>query len=341
MPSIETPEDAVLDLEIPASFPGDGTTMASFGEELRRQRELRSVTLREISDATKINIRFLEALEENDFKHLPGGQFNKGFIRAYSRHIGVDGEDMVNAYILEVRRQEDEAPAGRASTPRARLDPADRRALIALAVLAAIVVLIGVGVWFVFFKGHKVKTAAAETARAAHGRKNPASPAARGEAPAPGPGSVPSMGSAPAGAEGATGATGPSGAPSPAPEPQTPAAPAGHAAPGTDNTDLRSAAAASAGVEMTLRVVPLQSVKFGLRCDGKEVFAGTLEPGHPQNFACAGVYEVTVEDAGAVNLSIDGDRIYVGRRGQSIVGRHVSRANLPDFLNPPFEPPVR
>src|SRR5215475_5414037 len=170
MPSIETAKGGVLDSEIPAAFPGDGTTMASFGEELRRQRELRSVTLREISDATKINIRFLEALEENDFKHLPGGQFNKGFIRAYARHIGVDGEDMVNAYILEVRRQEDEAPAGRASAPRPRLDPADKRALIALGVLAVMVVLAGMGVWFLFFHGRKSRGAAAETARAAHAR---------------------------------------------------------------------------------------------------------------------------------------------------------------------------
>src|SRR5262249_41417890 len=183
---------------------------------LRRQRELRSVTLREISDATKINIRFLEALEENDFKHLPGGQFNKGFIRAYARHIGVDGEDMVNAYILEVRRQEDEAPSGRTSTPRARLDPADRRALIALAGLAAIVVLIALGIWFVFFKGHKVRSTAPQAARAAHGRKSPESSAATGAtgegSAAPASGSSNEPGSPPAGTEGATNATGQSGA---------------------------------------------------------------------------------------------------------------------------------
>lgn len=86
--------------------------MASLGEELRRQRELRQISLREISDATKINIRFLEALERNDFRHLPGGQFNKGFIRAYSRHIGVDPERLVDAYMEEMHRQDgpDEEP---------------------------------------------------------------------------------------------------------------------------------------------------------------------------------------------------------------------------------------
>lgn len=76
--------------------------MASFGDTLKRERELREITLREISDATKINVRYLEALEENRFDSLPGGLFNKGFIRAYSTYIGVDGEAMVNCYLQEI-----------------------------------------------------------------------------------------------------------------------------------------------------------------------------------------------------------------------------------------------
>jgi cytoskeletal protein RodZ len=81
--------------------------MASFGEEIKRERELRGISLREISDATKINMRFLEALENNDFEHLPGGQFNKGFIRAYASYIGIDPEKIVNSYLLELSKQEE------------------------------------------------------------------------------------------------------------------------------------------------------------------------------------------------------------------------------------------
>ena len=79
--------------------------MSSFGEELRRERELRQITLREIAEATKISLRYLDALERNDFRNLPGGVFNKGFVRAYSQYIGVDPEAMVNAYLLEARGQ--------------------------------------------------------------------------------------------------------------------------------------------------------------------------------------------------------------------------------------------
>ncbi len=80
--------------------------MSSFGEELRRERELRQITLREISEATKISLRYLDALERNDFRHLPGGVFNKGFVRAYAQFIGVDPEAMVNAYLLEENDQQ-------------------------------------------------------------------------------------------------------------------------------------------------------------------------------------------------------------------------------------------
>lgn len=76
--------------------------MASFGETLKRERELREISLRQIAEATKINIRYLEALEENRFDVLPGGLFNKGFIRAYSHFIGIDSEAMVNSYLQEL-----------------------------------------------------------------------------------------------------------------------------------------------------------------------------------------------------------------------------------------------
>jgi hypothetical protein len=80
--------------------------MSSFGEVMKRERELRQITLREISEATKINLRYLDALERNDFRHLPGGVFNKGFVRAFAQHIGVDPESMVNAYLEEEQGQQ-------------------------------------------------------------------------------------------------------------------------------------------------------------------------------------------------------------------------------------------
>jgi cytoskeletal protein RodZ len=80
---------------------GRQTARVTFGAELRRERELRRISLREVAEATKINRRHLEALERNDFSDLPGGLFNRSFVRAYCQTIGIDPEAMVNAYLLE------------------------------------------------------------------------------------------------------------------------------------------------------------------------------------------------------------------------------------------------
>jgi hypothetical protein len=73
--------------------------MGRIGETLRKARELREIDLREISDATKINVRYLEAIEENRFESLPGGVFNRGFIRAYANYIGLDAQAIVDNYV--------------------------------------------------------------------------------------------------------------------------------------------------------------------------------------------------------------------------------------------------
>ncbi len=93
----------------------------SFGEELKRERELREITLREVSESTKISLRYLEALERNAFENLPGGVFNRGFVRAYSKFIGIDPESMVDAYLLQETTQlgqhhKDENPVGETGT---------------------------------------------------------------------------------------------------------------------------------------------------------------------------------------------------------------------------------
>ncbi len=85
--------------------------MPSFGEKLKLEREKRKITLEQISSSTKIGTRMLQALEEDKFNQLPGGIFNKGFVRAYSRFVGLD-EDQTIAEYLEASG--DAAPAATA-----------------------------------------------------------------------------------------------------------------------------------------------------------------------------------------------------------------------------------
>jgi cytoskeletal protein RodZ len=78
---------------------------ASFGEQLRLAREARGISLREISEQTRISMRYLEAIEADDFKRLPGGIFNRSFIKAYARYIGYDEKAAIDAYTHALREQ--------------------------------------------------------------------------------------------------------------------------------------------------------------------------------------------------------------------------------------------
>ncbi len=75
-------------------------TKGSFGELLKRERELREVTLNEVTVATRIPPRFLEAFEREDWEKLPGGVFNRGFVRAIARYLGLDEENLLSEYDL-------------------------------------------------------------------------------------------------------------------------------------------------------------------------------------------------------------------------------------------------
>ncbi len=79
-------------------------TKAGFGEHLKREREMRGVSLDEICAATRIDTRFLEALENEQWDRLPGGVFNRGFIRAVARYLGLDEDGMVAEYVMAINQ---------------------------------------------------------------------------------------------------------------------------------------------------------------------------------------------------------------------------------------------
>jgi cytoskeletal protein RodZ len=86
-----------------------GYFVGRFGENLRRERELREITLEEIAAATKIGTRSLRALEEERFGQLPGGIFNRGFVRAYARYVGIDEDEAVLDFVEAAKEAENEA----------------------------------------------------------------------------------------------------------------------------------------------------------------------------------------------------------------------------------------
>ena len=78
---------------------GDGT---DFGGRLRRLRETRGVTLRDIAKATNHSLAQLEALERNEISRLPGGIFLRGIVRSYAQQVGADPETMLQEFMATV-----------------------------------------------------------------------------------------------------------------------------------------------------------------------------------------------------------------------------------------------
>jgi len=130
-------------------------SMGSFGEELRMERLNRGIALEKITEVTKISQRHLVALEENQFRVLPGGILNKGIVRGYVNVLGLDEIDWVSrfqrAYAASGELLEDDRNwiEFAANVGRARVRPRDaatERLKWAGALL--LLLLVGVAVFF-------------------------------------------------------------------------------------------------------------------------------------------------------------------------------------------------
>jgi cytoskeleton protein RodZ len=141
-----------------------------FGDRLKKAREKRGITLDDVALNTKIGTRFLRALEEEHFDQLPGGIFNRGFVRAYARCVGLDEDQTIADYLLasgEVQPRKAEiaepaqapgpkAPAARIEKPKEILaDKVEQREesgdwpVLPWAIVGgvAVVVLLSLAVW--------------------------------------------------------------------------------------------------------------------------------------------------------------------------------------------------
>ena len=77
--------------------------MGEFGDKFRKQREKKELSFDDVSNVIKISSRMLQAIEQENFDQLPGGVFNKGFIRAYAKQLGLDPEEAVADYLACIR----------------------------------------------------------------------------------------------------------------------------------------------------------------------------------------------------------------------------------------------
>ena len=289
--------------------------MASLGENLRREREMRGISLEEISAATKISVRFLTALENNDFAGIPGGIFTRGFIRAYAGYLGLDQEQVMAEYELVAQPRDYEL--GRLTSANR---PSQRRGRPVRVLPLAVAAVLLVGGYALFRYSHRAAYAPIITSSPV---SSAAQPTPSQSAPTPAP---VTRGSPTAGAD--TPTSGPSGAPAQAPPTSTgaPGQTASQAAPSlVDATKPGSNPAAPGPTEnagssrdgLVLQLAATEPVWVSVEADGKTALQRVLHPNDVTTLKAADHFDLTTGNAQGLILTLNGETLKpLGRQGE-------------------------
>jgi len=122
---------------------------AGIGEKLRLERETHGIALRDISEATRISMRYLEAIESDDYRRLPGGIFNRSFIRAYAKFVGYDEHEAIEEYSRQMREHGESDDVAKTQRSLVYTDEGSNHRSPIRGLLLAIVILalLSFGVW--------------------------------------------------------------------------------------------------------------------------------------------------------------------------------------------------
>jgi cytoskeleton protein RodZ len=287
----------------------------NFGERLKRERELREVSLGEITAGTRIGARFLEALENEQWEKLPGGVFNRGFVRAIAHFLGLDEEDLLAEYDLAHGEQKVQVPA-----PYENRLPSRPLWVPAVAILFIVVLLAGM-----FYAGRYGwrRFAAYRAHSSAVQNSGPAAvpesvPQPQPAAPLPPANAVPdssasltsSTSSASARAHARVPAVQNSAPVIPEPQPAAPLPPTGA---GSDSSTSLSSSPSStsstsvpASTSLTLSISTSSATRVRILADNKLLFDAEMPAGENRQFLASNQFIVTAADSSAVLLELNG-----------------------------------
>ncbi len=303
-------------------MPEDATR--DFGAFLRDARERAGISLRTIATNTKISMPSLEALERNDVARLPGGIFLRSFVRAYAKEVGLDPDDAIRRFAArfpDAAAVEDPSAHEPTQSRTAFGDEAATGRVWRLVgwslPLVLVIVYFGFGGRLAWLRD-QLKPSTPKAAQQAE--QTPAAP----ETPVlttPAGASVEPAAGSPA-ASTAVGASNPAGNPADAARTATPPAPR--------PSDTITAPATEGRFSLTL--APRGRCWVTVRSNGKIIFAGTMTPGDRQNLVLGGNVSLTVGDAAAMTMEIDGKPAKpLGAAGQ-VRTLLMNAQNLQDFL---------
>ena len=294
-------DSPITELEFPS---GEVVCVGTFGERLQREREMRGITLEEIAEATKIGTRSLRALEEQDFDKLPGGIFNKGFVRAYSKYLGIDEDQAVADYQTAVNEAQ---AAGKVSRPEyvppeiqeAERPPEPVRIPWSLLIGIALVVVVGFAAKSYYSQHGWAKLRRQPTPKAV--QSAPAPPVEQPSASTPVPEQT-TAATVPAGAQ-------PSSSPIVVPKAPSPDPP--------KKTSVPPSVTATAADSFVVKVRATEVSWVSVQADGKTVFSETMQPNSDHQFRAGKEIVVVTGNAAGIELSHN-DKLLpsLGQEGQ-------------------------
>lgn len=283
--------------------------MASLGQKLKDERTRQGKQIRTIAEELRIGSRYLEAIEADDWKQLPGGFFNRSFIRQYAVALGFDPSLIEQEFGSTMRPESasDLDATGRARDPRAALD--DEKSLISveplsrpqggffdsrtgLAVAALVILVAGGGALSLLWD--KIKTAPEPAAQTGANTAAPVTPGPKqpGESPAA---AVQPPAATPAGGESTT------------PPEEKP----------VEQAKVLSTATSDSSGNLTLNIEATEKTWIEVSADGKRIFMGVLEPGESKSISTQQRARMVVGNAGGIAVRKGGQDIGpIGPRGQ-------------------------
>jgi cytoskeleton protein RodZ len=283
--------------------------MTSIGETLRQERERRNLALDQVSRELKISVRFLEAIEQENFERLPAGVFAKSFARQYARLLGLD-EDEVGNEVQRALGSPTGVPTFGAGAPEeSKLPPMqefhvpkleawqrvqDRRSFSwsspLPALMLVVVAMLGCSLIYGWWQRSRHP---ATTAYASAPRSQPAAAEPARTEPTPQPVVAPPPVA--------------NAVPTPVEQLAPPAAPA----------QTPMVKEAGAGGPVKVEVTAAEPVWILARADGKYSFSGTLEANETRTVEAANNVLLRLGNAGGVTITLNGKPIgEVGPKGQ-------------------------
>lgn len=268
------PSDSIIKQSLESNLV---TPMPSAGELLRTERLKRNRSLSEIAAQTRISKRYLEAIEADEIKELPGDFFYKAFLRQYASALALDPEttDEIVSSALPVS-EPDPVPALNQAYERAHsADSARWRPSTLVAGTLLVGVIAGGSLLYSWWQRAQTREASVVTA--------PAPPPAQTEAEKVAPAPVEE----------------------PTPQPEAPTAAASFQPP-----------LAVAPGQTAIYLNATEPAWVQLSADGTTVFTGTLEPGQPRQFAVSSSAKLITGNAGGLEMQVNGKAVGpIGPRG--------------------------